>query len=200
MPWSLDKRDGKWCVIKDSDGSVSGCHDSRTDAIKQQRALYANESRMASMYQELDEVVEEIVEEQAAHPLEEATKGSELVKIVVGNEQDRALTAAVVAALEDSNGRLEQTERMVHALAAALEQRSEPPVVHVASPDVHVPPAQVTVEAPQINYQPPDIIVPPANITVNPEIVLPENLESRKKVTFVRDAFGKLEGAEITEE
>lgn len=49
MPWSLEKRDGKTCVIKTSDGSVAGCHASRADAIKQQRALYAKEGRMASM-------------------------------------------------------------------------------------------------------------------------------------------------------
>ena len=43
MPWSIQRRDGKYCVIKDSDGSSAGCHSTRVKALKQQRALYANE-------------------------------------------------------------------------------------------------------------------------------------------------------------
>ena len=51
MPWRLSQRKGRWCVVKEGESSPvpGGCHDSRADAIKHQRALYANESRMASM-------------------------------------------------------------------------------------------------------------------------------------------------------
>lgn len=49
MPWSIEMRDGKHCVIKDSDGSNEGCHATREEALAQQRALYATESRRASM-------------------------------------------------------------------------------------------------------------------------------------------------------
>lgn len=49
MPWSIQRKDGRYCVIKDADGKSAGCHDSRADAIKQQRALYAQESRTASV-------------------------------------------------------------------------------------------------------------------------------------------------------
>ncbi|HSE43878.1 MAG TPA: hypothetical protein VLA89_00965 [Gemmatimonadales bacterium] len=51
MPWILSQREGKWCVVKKGETSPvpGGCHDSRAKAIKHQRALYANESRMASM-------------------------------------------------------------------------------------------------------------------------------------------------------
>ena len=48
MPWSLEQREGEWCVIKDSDKSVAGCHETREDALKQQRALYANEPSMSA--------------------------------------------------------------------------------------------------------------------------------------------------------
>lgn len=48
MPWRIERREGRYCVIKEDDGSSAGCHDSRTDAIKQQRALYAQE-RTASI-------------------------------------------------------------------------------------------------------------------------------------------------------
>jgi len=48
MPWHVAES-GKcpaskpWAVIKDSDGSVEGCHASKADANKQMAALYANE-------------------------------------------------------------------------------------------------------------------------------------------------------------
>jgi hypothetical protein len=51
MPWNISKREGKYCVVKVGASSPvpGGCHASRADAIKHQRALYANEPRMASM-------------------------------------------------------------------------------------------------------------------------------------------------------
>jgi hypothetical protein len=51
MPWHVEKRDSQFCVIKDADGSVSGCHESRAKAIRQVRALYANDTNMAGGYQ-----------------------------------------------------------------------------------------------------------------------------------------------------
>lgn len=51
MPWSIENRDGQYCVVKDGDGSTVKCHASRADAVKHQRALYANEpsARTASL-------------------------------------------------------------------------------------------------------------------------------------------------------
>lgn len=43
MPWHIEKRDGEYCVIKDADDSVAGCHASRDEAADQIRALYASE-------------------------------------------------------------------------------------------------------------------------------------------------------------
>lgn len=43
MPWHIEKREGKFCVIKDDDGSSAGCHASRDEAADQIRALYAND-------------------------------------------------------------------------------------------------------------------------------------------------------------
>lgn len=45
MPWKIEERDGKFCVIKESDGSVVHCHDTREQALAQQRALYASENK-----------------------------------------------------------------------------------------------------------------------------------------------------------
>lgn len=49
MPWSIRRGAGcpstrPWAVVKDSDGSVAGCHPSRSRAVRQQRALYAREA------------------------------------------------------------------------------------------------------------------------------------------------------------
>lgn len=54
--WSIERRDGRYYVVRGGDGAPvpGGCHDSRVDAIKHQRALYANEARVAAMYAELD--------------------------------------------------------------------------------------------------------------------------------------------------
>jgi len=45
MPWSVKKQDGKFCVIKDEDGSVVKCHATKAMAVAQQKALYASEAK-----------------------------------------------------------------------------------------------------------------------------------------------------------
>jgi HK97 family phage prohead protease len=45
VPWSIQKRDGKFCVIKDDDDENEGCHDTEEQAKKQMAALYASENR-----------------------------------------------------------------------------------------------------------------------------------------------------------
>src|SRR3990167_9163362 len=44
MPYSIRKKDGRYCVVKKDDGKEMGCHDSRKDATAQMRAIHANES------------------------------------------------------------------------------------------------------------------------------------------------------------
>ena len=51
MPWHIGRSDKcpaskPYAVIKDSDSSVAGCHETRTEAKKQMAALYANEPTM----------------------------------------------------------------------------------------------------------------------------------------------------------
>lgn len=45
IPWHIEKRDEKFCVIKDNDGENEGCHDTEDEAKKQLAALYASENR-----------------------------------------------------------------------------------------------------------------------------------------------------------
>jgi hypothetical protein len=46
MPWSVRKRGRRWCVIKVGESSPvpGGCHATRAEAVRHQRALYAGES------------------------------------------------------------------------------------------------------------------------------------------------------------
>ena len=50
MPWQIAKRGDNWCVVKEGESEPikGGCHASRSDALKHQRALYANESQTAA--------------------------------------------------------------------------------------------------------------------------------------------------------
>jgi hypothetical protein len=53
MPWHITKgggtcNDSEWAVIKDSDGSTEGCHDTKAEAQRHMDALYANESAARS--------------------------------------------------------------------------------------------------------------------------------------------------------
>jgi HK97 family phage prohead protease len=43
VPWRIEKREGRFCVIKETDGSTEKCHDTREQALAHQRALYAAE-------------------------------------------------------------------------------------------------------------------------------------------------------------
>ncbi|HTG95701.1 MAG TPA: HK97 family phage prohead protease [Pyrinomonadaceae bacterium] len=48
MPWRVEERDGRFCVVKITDGSTVHCHDSRSMAEAQVRALYASEGKSFS--------------------------------------------------------------------------------------------------------------------------------------------------------
>lgn len=49
MPWHIEEADGEYCVIKDSDDAVEGCHDTREDAEDQMAALYASEAERVGL-------------------------------------------------------------------------------------------------------------------------------------------------------
>jgi HK97 family phage prohead protease len=44
MPWRIEKREGKFCVIKETDGSTEKCHPTRKEAEAHMKALYASET------------------------------------------------------------------------------------------------------------------------------------------------------------
>lgn len=47
MPYRIEERDGKYCVVKETDGETIHCHDTREQAEAQMRALYANAGEKA---------------------------------------------------------------------------------------------------------------------------------------------------------
>lgn len=207
MPWQLERRDEGWCVIKESDGSSEGCHGSRADAIKQQRALYANESRVASMYAELDarpDPVPVVALEPASALAASALSplATELVGLLLKDEREKSL----VASMADSQAQLvrqqaEQAEER-QALVAALTRMGQPIInVPAAEVTVTVPETQVSVNvpAPEVTVNVPDVNVTVAapEVTVRPEINLPS---VQKTVTFERDPLTQqVTKAEVTE-
>ena len=49
MPWSIEKQEDEWCVIKDSDESVEGCHETEGEAKAQLAALNIAEEERGRM-------------------------------------------------------------------------------------------------------------------------------------------------------
>lgn len=199
MPWNLSRRDGKWCVVKQGETNPvpGGCHPDRASAIKHQRALYANESRMASMYDELDAQTEPYME-----PVAEMSSpvSLELVTMVARMAEEKALVASAAQAREEQQRAEAQLERQ--ALVAALGRIGQP-VINLPAPaapevNVHVPPAEVNFTAPEVNVN-----VPPAEVTVNsPDVNVTVEAPQpvQKTVTFERDPLThEVVKAEVTE-
>ncbi len=44
MPWHIERREGKACVVKTSTGEVKKCYPNRREALAYLRALYVNTS------------------------------------------------------------------------------------------------------------------------------------------------------------
>ncbi len=209
MPWKLENRDGKVCVIKESDGSMAGCHDSRTDAIKQQRALYANESRMASMYDELDaqdygwEEPESTPEVPAVLEDSLSPFAAQLVGMILKDEREKSLTASLAQSMASISERQEAEREERAALVAALSTIGQP-VINLPAPQITVeaaptPEVKVEVAAPEVTVQPPEIKIEVAapEVTVRPEITMPS---SSKTITFERDPLtGMVSSADVVE-
>lgn len=66
MPYKISEQDGKFCVVKKSDGKVVKCHDTRKEANSHIAALYVNEPSAAKKsvgYGMLKSLIEERVVE-----------------------------------------------------------------------------------------------------------------------------------------
>lgn len=63
MPWRIERRNSRYCVIKEGESTPvrGGCHATRAEAVKHQRALYASEGEAAmerSTVMQMDEIID----------------------------------------------------------------------------------------------------------------------------------------------
>ena len=193
MPWSVKARGDEWCVVKDSDGHVEGCHASRERALAQQRALYAQEASTAA------------VAEPNGKP--------EPVKIQIGPDRDES-AQALVAAVDAITERLASTEQVMASVVSALEKITESaasdreafrealtaaanqpePVVNITIPEILIP----EQPSPTVNvHVPKSQILVPSQPTPVVNVTLPG---TKKTVTFTRNLQGEVEQAEILED
>lgn len=208
MPWSLHNRDGKWCVVKEGESEPvpGGCHSSRADAIKHQRALYANESRVASQYAELDALPEPapVVMNAGASPFTHLSPfATELVGLLLKDDRERSLVASVAETQQAALSQMKEDTEERRALVAALERMAQPNI-HVPAPEVNVrvdaPQITVDVPTPEVIVAAPTVEVQVAapEVTVRPQITVPQT--PARKVTFERDLLtGRVVGAEVSE-
>ena len=188
MTWSLQHRDNEWDVVNDEDESVAGSHPSRVDAIKHQRRLYANETRVASMYAELDSNTEPFVEKPVSPDI--SPLSLELVAMIARAAEEKALTASAAQEREEQQRVEIQAERQ--ALVAALGRMGSPTInLPPAEVNVTVPPAEVNFTVPpaevNVTVEAAQVHVPAAQITVQPADVNVTLPERSKTVTFERD-------------
>ena len=58
MPYTIVRREDQYCVAKESDGSILGCHDTREEAVDQIAAVEASEDREKMVADILDSMCE----------------------------------------------------------------------------------------------------------------------------------------------
>ncbi len=211
MPWSLERREEGWCVIKEADDSVAGCHPTRADAIKQQRALYANEARMASMYDELDAQPEEETHELKlsvaaaldSSPLSMSPVTAKIMALLLDEEKERSLVASVAEQQSMMAQQFAEAQQERMALVAALGRMGSPTInLPPAEVNVHVPPAEVNFTVPpaevNVTVEPATVNVPAAQMQpADVNVTLPERTRT---VTFEHDPLTeRVTKAEIVE-
>lgn len=120
MPWNITKKDGKFCVVKE-DGTEEGCHDTRAEAVAQQRALYASENKEKSMYYgtygatsfaEYDQMREVMEERERLGQLHMAFMG--IVDNIMWDEEITNKSAAVRAAADEMCRRMDESDDDSH--------------------------------------------------------------------------------------
>lgn len=187
MPWALN--DGE--LIEDPNGV------SWTEAVKQQRAFYSNQARLASMYAQLDEQAEEIAEEIVQ---EVRAGGSELVRIEIGKEHDN-LIASLSERMDAMSQQQSETQMALVAALHAIGTRES--VVNVEA----APAPNVTVEAPpptEVNVHVPEQPAPEIHFTPEINVEQPQvdvhMPSSTKTITIERDPLtGLVSSADVTE-
>lgn len=192
MPWSIERRQDEWCVIKEDDGTSAGCHATRERALRQQRALYAQEAQTASVVPEENGGPMRVEIAAATTSADEALLAS-ITSLTEKMEKAYEIMAATVDAL-GKVAEIQNADRaaLTQALTAAANQPE--PVVNVYVPEIVVPeqpPATVNVHVPKTKLLIPATPAPVVNVT------LPS---PKKTINVTRNLQGEIESAEIAED
>src|SRR5262245_30795225 len=105
MPWHTSKSSEcptskPWAVIKDSDGSVAGCHVSKSAARAQMAALYASESGKALDRSVMDDTRPHITLKAVTIAADEGIFEAVISTITIDRDRDIVMPAGVVAAMK----------------------------------------------------------------------------------------------------
>jgi YD repeat-containing protein len=228
MPYLIEKRDDQWCVITEATGKTHGCHDTRAEAVKQQRALYKNAPPSE----------ETSIEVAPEDPLSDASATMSAVKIPVkdmallrmavkrseeASEQEVTQAISIASGLSDPEVAA-QTVAVIGHLAdrlrtAELNQAALVDVLQAVAADSTSSRnallealsgiTERLAEAPQVN-----VTVPTPDVYVNVEqagkrvVNLERDSEGRlvgattgtRTIELERDSTGKLVGATVEEE
>lgn len=180
MPYAVESRGDEWCVVKEADGKVMGCHASRGQAVAQQRALYASEAQTASV-ESPQARVEIVAQNDSVGPALVASIEAISERLITTEDTLRHVTETLVRIAETVVA--DRQELLAALTAAAQAPAPEAPVVHVHAAEQPAPVVHVDVPA-----QP----APEVNVTL-------EAPKQKRTVKFNRDLMGRIEDAEIEE-
>jgi hypothetical protein len=181
MPWEVRATGDEWCVYKVGESKPVGCHASRSRAVAQQKALYANEEAQTAAAEPPVTRVEVIAPTDSAAPALVASIEAITERLLATED---ALNNVTDTLAKIAQAYLTDRAELTAALTAAVAQPApEAPIVHVNVP---------TQEAPVVNVAAPD--VPDVHVTFQ----APESTRKRT-VKFDRDLSGRIEAAEIEE-
>lgn len=197
FPYRIEKRDKKWCVV--GPNKTHGCHDTRAEAIKQQRALYKNAPEAAESETASSEGTVTMAPVAKSIPIKDvallklALKRSEAqaeqevehaVSIAAGlaDPEVAAQTVAVIGHLAD---RLRTAELNQAALVDVLQAvAADSTASRTALLEALGGISERLAEAPQVN-----VTVPVPEVKVNVEQA------GKRVVQLERDSSGRLVGA-----
>jgi YD repeat-containing protein len=199
MPYDIVKRGDEYCVV--SDEKTHGCHESRADAIKQQRALYKNappEDEAAGESASSEAVVTmtpvdkriqvkdvallQMALQRSGAQDEEATEAAVLTAAGLADPEVAAQTVALIGHLADrlKTAELNQAALVDVLQAVAADSTASRSALLEALNGI----SERLAEAPPVN-----ITVPVPDVHVNVEQA------GKRVVELERDSSGKLIGA-----
>lgn len=209
MPYIIEKRESKWCVKSTTSGKTHGCHDTRAEAIKQQRALYENAPPSEEASSESSATMVPVT----GIPV----KDMALLRLAVRRSEERTekeveKAVSIASGLSDPEVAT-QTIAVIGHLAdrlrmAELNQAAFVDVIQTLSADSSASRAALMealagiterlAEAPQVNVTE----APQVNVTVPvPDVTVNVETPSRTKdVEVERDASGAIVGYRVTED